>query len=119
MSRSYPILSEPGTWAFTLEMVCRDSRQAMFTEDSAVYTFPVFEPPTELLLNASRQWECCNAGRRWVAAIDTERIVVVQHVDQHAEWEDVQTYRWTVEFYCDEGSFEDRLDQLANVQVVA
>lgn len=117
---AFSILSPPGTWAFTLEMTCRDAKTALFTDDRAVYTFPVFEPPSELLAAASRQWECCNAGKQWVGAIDSERIVAVQHVTENPEWEDVRpTYWWTVEFYCDEAAYEDRLDQLATVQVVA
>lgn len=117
----FPILSPPGTWAFTLEMVCRDSERALFTEDSVVYMMRGFhEPPLDLFLATEKQWECCDAGKQWVAAIDTERIVVVQHITQHDNLGDVvKTYKWGVEFYCTLDAYEDRLDELATVAVVA
>lgn len=116
--RLYPILSPPGTWAFVLEMVCRDSDGAEFTDDSVRYRR--VRQPNFVLEHASRQWECCDAGRQFVAAIDTERIIAVQEITEHDNLGDVvRTYEWAVEFYCTEAAYEDRLDELATVAVVA
>lgn len=119
MECDYPILSPPGTWAFVLEMVCRDARSAEFTPDSAVYMLGRWEP-AGILLEATRQWECCDNGKQWVAAVEGERIVAVQHIDSHDNLGDVvHTYWWTVEFYATDDAYEDRLDELATVAVVA
>lgn len=116
----HPILSPPGTWAFALEMVCRDSADAEFTEDSARYRRASGLGLDTLLCHADRQWECCDNGRQWVAAIDSERIVLVQHVTAHDNLgQVVNTYEWSVEFYATEAAYEDRLDELATVPVVA
>ena len=115
----YPILSPPGTWAFVLEMVCRENAGATFTEDSVRYE-RVWQP-NWLLAFADKQWECCDNGRQWVAAIESERIVAIQEITAHDDGFGGihNTYTWAVEFFCTEAAYEDRLDELATVAVVA
>lgn len=119
MNAKHPIVSPPGTWACLLELVCRDAHECELTETSARYLHVHMADAARLSVHGEPIWECTNRGRRWVWALEAERIIVVEHAEDHdTGWEDqhVQTFWWEVGFYLTEGAYEDRLDQLADVR---
>jgi hypothetical protein len=120
VSRRHYFLARPATWAYLLECVCRDARAVELTDTAAVYLDVRHGSAEQLVPYTEGRWECTNNGRRWVSVIESERMVVIAHAVDHTFLDkEFQTFWWEVGFYLTDDAYEDRLDELATVAVVA
>lgn len=119
MTAAARILSPPGTFVERLELICRDAREVDLGDDRARYSVGRSDFQ-RLLLWARRQWECCRYREQWVAAIEAERMILIEtiHLHDHAGRE-FETQTRALEIWMDEDGYEDRLDELAGVAVAA